>query len=192
MTVYHVLIAALWIVLIVYWSIAAFGAKRTINGRWNWRLQIGLRLGIVALVFLLNQALSSFHNSLDLGAYLVTTNPVMGLIGTALCAIGVGIAIWGRACLGRNWGMPMSQKEHPELVTTGAYARARHPIYGGMLLTMLGSTIGLSIVWLVPLIIFGGYFIYSARREEKMLVAQFPDTYPAYMKKTKMLLPFLL
>jgi protein-S-isoprenylcysteine O-methyltransferase Ste14 len=88
--------------------------------------------------------------------------------------------------------MPMSRKENPELVSTGPYALVRHPIYTGILLAMLGSTIGQSIFWLLPFILFGAYFIYSARREEKLLTEQFPEQYPAYMHKTKMLVPFLL
>jgi protein-S-isoprenylcysteine O-methyltransferase Ste14 len=37
----------------------------------------------------------------------------------------------------------------------------------------------------------GGYFIYSAIVEEHNLTQQLPDTYPAYKRSTKMLVPFL-
>jgi len=50
-----------------------------------------------------------------------------------------------RRHLGRNWGMPMPLKEQPELVTSGPYARIRHPIYTGLILAMLGSAIGVNI-----------------------------------------------
>ncbi len=79
-----------------------------------------------------------------------------------------------------------------ELVTTGPYAFVRHPIYTGIFLAMLGSTIGLSIFWLLPLFLVGGYFIHCARQEEKLLLAQFPERYPAYKRRTKMFLPFVL
>lgn len=103
----------------------------------------------------------------------------MGLAGVGFCALGVGLAILARTYLGRNWGMPMSRKENPELVTSGPYALVRHPIYGGMLLAMLGSTLGESVFWVLPFILFGIYFIYSATREERLMVRQFPDRYPA-------------
>ena len=61
-----------------------------------------------------------------------------------------------------------------------------------MLLSTLGSTIGQSIFWLVPLIVFGAYFIYSARHDEKRMTERFPEQYPAYMQRTKMLLLFVL
>ena len=31
--------------------------------------------------------------------------------------------------IGRNWGTPMTQKDEPELVTSGPYHLVRHPIY---------------------------------------------------------------
>ena len=112
--------------------------------------------------------------------------------GFLLAALGgIGLAILGRAYVGRTWTMPTANEENPELVTTGPYAFVRHPIYGGMLLAMLGSAIGQSVLWLLPLIVYGPHFIVSARREERLLLEQFPQHYRAYMKGTKMLLPFV-
>jgi protein-S-isoprenylcysteine O-methyltransferase Ste14 len=36
------------------------------------------------------------------------------------------------------------------------------------------------------------YFVYAARREENIMITQFPEQYPAYMRRTRMLLPFVL
>ena len=116
----------------------------------------------------------------------------MGLIGFVFCVLGIGLAMLGRAYLDRNCGMPKSKNENAELVTTGPYALVRHPIYSGMLLAMLGSAIGQSVLWLLPLIVYGPHFILSARREETLLIEQCPERYRAYMKRTKMLLPFVL
>jgi len=46
--------------------------------------------------------------------------------------------------------------------------------------------------WLVAFVIFGLYFIYSATQEEKIMFTAFPNQYPEYKKKTKMLVPFIL
>src|SRR5215475_4848121 len=35
--------------------------------------------------------------------------------------------------IGRNWGSPLTQKDEPELVTSGPYHLVRHPIYSGIL-----------------------------------------------------------
>ena len=86
----------------------------------------------------------------------------------------------------------ISRKEDPELITSGPYAYARHPIYGGVILAMLGTTIGASVFFAVPLLLFSVYFVYAARREENIMITQFPEQYPAYMRRTWMLLPFVL
>jgi protein-S-isoprenylcysteine O-methyltransferase Ste14 len=57
---------------------------------------------------------------------------------------------------------------------------------------MAGSAVGQSVFWLLPLLVYGPLFILTARREESSLLQQFPDGYRAYMKRTKMLLPFVL
>ena len=48
-----------------------------------------------------------------------TTNPWLQGIGLAVFLLGLALAIWARVYLGRNWGMPMSHKDDPELVTAG-------------------------------------------------------------------------
>jgi protein-S-isoprenylcysteine O-methyltransferase Ste14 len=191
MTVYDWLILAFWLMFIAYWAISAPGAKRTV-GRRGWGWEGGLRLSILVLV-LLAFHVPAVHRALrNARLSAASFRLVAGPVGIALCALGIGLAIWARAHLGRNWGMPMSRKENPELVTTGPYRFVRHPIYGGILLAMLGSTIGASIVWLLPLVVSCAYFIYSARAEEKLMLKQFPAQYSAYGQRTKMMLPFML
>jgi protein-S-isoprenylcysteine O-methyltransferase Ste14 len=68
----------------------------------------------------------------------------------------------------------------------------RHPFYCGLLLAMAGSAIGQSVFWFLPMLVYGPLFILTARREESSLLERFPDGYRAYMKRTKMLLPFVL
>ncbi|MGH2998650.1 MAG: methyltransferase family protein, partial [Gaiellaceae bacterium] len=78
-----------------------------------------------------------------------------------------------------------------ELVTSGPYRLVRHPIYSGVLAAGIGTGVGLDWWWLVPVAIAGVYFIYSATYEERFLAGQFPDTYPAYKRSTKMLVPLI-
>lgn len=191
MVIYRSLIGVFWLVFIIYWIVAALSAKRNLSGR-NWGREAGLRLAIIA-IFLLALRTPLFRHGLRAArSHIVTTDSHVAIIGVVLCALGVGLAIWARAYLGRNWGMPMSRKERPDLVTTGPYAYVRHPIYTGIILAMLGSAIGETILWLIPLVVGSAYFIYSAKTEEKNMVQEFPDQYPAYQQRTKMLIPFLL
>ena len=169
-----------WIIFLVYWLAAAFDVKEgRASGR---RFPTG---GLTALsVFLL---LRVFR-----GASLAVHSSVLETIGAVVFASGIALAIWARVQLGRNWGMPMTQKAEPELVTTGPYRRVRHPIYSGIILAMIGTAVAVSVYWLVAVALLGAYFIYSATREERYLTEQFPETYPAYKHSTKMLIPFIL
>jgi protein-S-isoprenylcysteine O-methyltransferase Ste14 len=97
----------------------------------------------------------------------------------------------GEAHIGRNWGTPMSQKDQPELVTSGPYRLVRHPIYSGILLAGIGTALALSWLWLIAIGLAGVYFVCSAIVEERYLVQQFPDAYPADRHSTKMLVPFV-
>jgi protein-S-isoprenylcysteine O-methyltransferase Ste14 len=192
MTIYHWLIAACWLVFAAVWAASAGRAKPSIGGGWVWRRDIALRLSILVLVLLALGLLVFGHVLGNARPYVLNRSPIAGSIGVLLCALGVGLAVLARVHLGRNWGMPMTRKEQPELVTTGPYATIRHPIYTGILLAMLGSAIGQSLFWVLPLVGCVPYFIYSARREEELMAEQFPQQYPAYISRTKMLLPYLL
>jgi protein-S-isoprenylcysteine O-methyltransferase Ste14 len=182
------LIVALWLVFAVYWSVAAIGVKRSVGGRER-RKAIALRLSVIVLILLAVRVTPLRHVLQSVQAQ-IANSVMLCTLGVLLCALGVGLAVWARMHLKGNWGMPMSRKENPELVMTGPYAFVRHPIYGGLLLAMTGSTIAASVFWVIPLILFGSYFIHSARREEAFMISQFPDEYPAYMRRSNMLLPW--
>ena len=185
------LISASWLVFVAYWAVTAVGAKKSIRTR-PWGEGAGWRAAVI-LLLLLGSRFPVLRQGLGhLQAYMARAGMVLGLAGAVLCILGIGLAIWARVYLGRNWGMPMSRKADPELVTGGPYAYVRHPIYTGLLMAMLGSAIGSSVGWIIPLVIGGVYFVYSARNEERLMLEQFPEQYPAYMKRTKMLLPFIV
>lgn len=190
MPVFHWIIFALWLVFIVYWGIAALGAKRSIGGVDWWR-HVAIRLAIAVLIIMAVRV-PAIRHALQTAIHQHPGNMVVQATGTLLVGLGVALAIAARVYIGRNWGMPMSRKEDPELVTGGPYAFVRHPIYTGILTALLGSVIGYSLLGLPVLLLAALYFIYSARREEALMCEQFPAQYPAYMQRTKMLLPFVL
>lgn len=179
----------MWLLFVVYWAVAAAGAKRNAS-RHQWRGGIVLRLVAVMLIAALLRS-PSLRDVLAETQRSISRSNFLGWTGVALCVLGFGLAIIARGHLGNNWGMPMSRKEQPELVTSGPYAVIRHPIYTGLILAMLGSAIGVNVFWAVLLIPLGAYFIFSARREETIMLQLFPEQYPAYMARTGMLAPRL-
>jgi protein-S-isoprenylcysteine O-methyltransferase Ste14 len=183
MHVIDIVILVCWAAFWVYWIAASFGAK---SGRFRWRRFAGARVAILLIVLLLVR-LKVFKNN-----HGVTGNPWLQGIGLVIFLLGLALAIWARIYLGRNWGMPMTEKEDPELVTTGPYSTVRHPIYSGIILAMIGTTVAVSLYWLVAVILAAAYFLYSATMEERYMAGVFPDTYPRYKQATKMLIPFIV
>jgi protein-S-isoprenylcysteine O-methyltransferase Ste14 len=177
----RVAIAIAWGVFWIYWLVSAFGAKRSIANRR--RLLINAATALV--VFILVRVVRG-------GSTLAVDSPVLGVIGAALFAFGLLLAVWARVHLGRNWGMPMTQRAEPELVTSGPYRFVRHPIYSGLLLGLVGTALATDLLGLILAVLLVGYFYYSASVEEKNLTATFPTAYPAYRTATKMLIPFVL
>ena len=176
------IIGAVWIAFWVYWMASAVGVK---SGRGRPTGFVGARVALVLVVVALIR-------SGVLGKHGVTRDRVLGLAGLTVVVLGLALAVWARRYLGRNWGMPMTQKVDPELVTSGPYRTIRHPIYAGIILGMVGTAIAIGVYALIPVVVLGAYFIYSARMEERYLADQFPDSYPRYRRSTKMLIPFVL
>jgi len=170
-----------WLAFWIYWLVAAFSMKR---GRLAWSREVRIRALIVVLAILLIRLGAFRNNGLN-------SDPWRCGLGLVLFAFGLGFAIWARVHIGRNWGTPMSKKDDPELVTSGPYRWVRHPIYFGVLLAGVGTAVALSWAWLIVVALAAVYFVYSALVEERNLTEQFPDTYPAYRRSTKMLVPFI-
>jgi len=180
--VVEIVIFGCWAAFWVYWIAAAFGNKA---GQQQWRRFAGFRIVVILVLFVLVRARVFRGHS-------VIGDPWLQGIGLVLFYLGLALAVWARVYIGRNWGMPMTQKVDPELIMTGPYRRVRHPIYSGIILAMIGTAIAVSLYWLVMMALVGSYFIYSATVEERFMAGRFPDAYPQYKHATKMLIPFIL
>ena len=177
-------IEACWALFFIVWAITSFQAKASVRrsfGSTGWMV----RLGILVLVVLLGQAMST-------GRLPRLTFPYGAMVlGAALTVFGVAFAIWARLTLGSNWGMPMTLRENPELVTGGPYAYVRHPIYTGLIFAILGTALVIGAIWLFIFFVSLVYFFLSSGQEEKDMMQRFPDAYPAYRTHTKRLIPFV-
>jgi protein-S-isoprenylcysteine O-methyltransferase Ste14 len=188
------LVGWLWAAFVLLWLILAQFNKKTGKGthrRSAWALRLAVIIGVLVILSSRHHAAAGFLGSLRRAAPLHPGIPGQW-VGVGLCLAGFGFAVWARMHLGRNWGMPMSLRQGHELVTSGPYACVRHPIYTGIMLAMVGSALAVGLLWLLLFALYFAYFLFSARTEEKMMLAQFPDTYPAYRRRTKMLIPFVL
>lgn len=115
--------------------------------------------------------------------------------GLGLLAVSLGLMLGFLAM--RGLGRRLTPYPEPvgssTLVQTGAYALARHPIYGGVLLLAGGASLLVgSRLAIVATIVLGTFFWVKAGREEERLIRRFHE-YPAYRDRVKWrLVPWVL
>lgn len=188
MRVTDYLFLAVWAAFWLYWLIAAVAGRRRAGGSGSlWSGQaVGLRV-VLALVIILG-----LRTHLLTGQSGTISNPAWRWTCFGIFLVGLGLAVWARVYLGRNWGQPMSQRAEPELVTTGPYRYVRNPIYSGLILAMVATALAFNLHGLIVVAVVSAYFVYAGVVEERNMAKRFPDTYPEYMHSTKMLVPFVI
>lgn len=104
-------------------------------------------------------------------------------LGAPLMVAGVAMAVWGARSLGPALTPGTEPLPGALLVTRGAYAHVRHPIYLGVVLFLAGYTLGWSNWTLAAVLGFLSlkYFEAKARVEERWLTERHPF-YAAYMR----------
>jgi protein-S-isoprenylcysteine O-methyltransferase Ste14 len=176
-----------WVIFAGYWIIGAFKTKRTVE-RQSLKSMLVPR-GLLALCYILLVSPIKFYPlGLAIGAH---TDSMRGF-GAVVCVFGLFVAIWSRRTLAGNWSSAVTFKEGHELVETGPYRFARHPIYTGLLLMCLGTAVDAGRVrsWLGFLCMCVALCI-KLTLEESLLLRHFPGEYASYQRRVKVLVPFL-
>ena len=112
--------------------------------------------------------------------------------GLALVAAGYAGTLWCYAIMGSAWRIGVNQQEKNALVTSGPFARVRHPIYALQVVMLAG------VVLLLPtacsLVLLGFHLLcvwLKAADEEAYLLATHGEAYRAHIARTGRLLPKL-
>lgn len=179
------IISGLWLVLILYWLVLAFGNKknRFKQSRSSRLVYLLITAGVVYAIINIRQ----------LRIRLLPITPATQITGILLCATGVALAIWARHTLGTNWSGIVTVKQDHTLIRSGPYHYVRHPIYTGIILAAAGTFLAVlpTLQGVISLLfIFLGFGLKS-RLEERFLTREFPDEYPRYRRQTKALIPFV-
>ena len=179
------IVMGVWCAWAVYWFAHAWCNKRTVARRGR-TLQIMLfAIGFLGSRVIASDPRYSFH--------LIPESIFTQVGGIALCAAGVGFSIWARRYLGANWSGNITLKENHELIRTGPYRFVRHPIYTGIILALVGTTIALGVS--TSQIFFFGFLIIGLKvkslGEEQMMQQHFGPSYVEYMSQVKGLIPFV-
>lgn len=102
-------------------------------------------------------------------------------IGTALLWISLAWICLAQSTMGRDWKMGVDDRHDGTLLTSGVFARSRHPVYLGIRLMLFGQLLVIQSwpalgLWLVSEILVQT----QARFEEEAMVARHGDRYAAY------------
>ena len=175
---------ALWVIVVIYWVINSRTGPADHKGK-----------ELFSFIKLIGSSLIIYAPLLTNGLIatpLFITSPISDIISLIFSITGISTMILARHYLGKNWsGNVILQKEHT-ITKIGPYKFVRHPIYSGGLLAMLGSAIVVGQIFGFAWVVFSTIgLIRKIKLEEGLLSSQFPEEYPYYKKKTKMLVPFL-
>lgn len=149
----------------------------------------GALLGIAALGSTFLPILWLTTNLFAFAAYPLRSVP----FGLGLVFMLAGLWIFHRSHvdLGTNWSVTLQMREDHRLVTTGVYARVRHPMYSSLLLLGIAQLLFLP-NWLVGpayLVSMGVLYVIRRPHEEQMMVDAFGDEYREYRQRTGALFP---
>ncbi|HET9447630.1 MAG TPA: isoprenylcysteine carboxylmethyltransferase family protein [Steroidobacteraceae bacterium] len=118
----------------------------------------------------------------------------LSLAGGALAVVGAALVLRSRAELGCAWSLLPKADRDTGLVTTGPYRVVRHPIYLGLTLIAAGNAVSFGNGAALLLVALGivPTFAWRACVEEGELSRAFGETFAAYRRRTKMIIPHLL
>jgi protein-S-isoprenylcysteine O-methyltransferase Ste14 len=120
------------------------------------------------------------------------TGQVVRWLGLILYGLGLALMSWARNVLGRMYsGQVTIQKSH-QLIKTGLYRYIRHPLYLGMLCSVLGlSSLFRSWIGLVVMIPIVTSLLFRIRDEEAVLHKEFGPEWEVYCKQSWRFIPYL-
>jgi protein-S-isoprenylcysteine O-methyltransferase Ste14 len=190
-TVFILIAAAAWGVLVVVWLIGYVARVRT-PGMGRARSHLTLQVPAACLLIVCFALLLNAH-SYNLRMQVTPPDALLGTLGDALVLAGLGFAIWARVVLGHNWsGLVMMVRDGHQLVQDGPYAIVRHPIYTGLFAAILGTalTLGTLASWIAVLSGLAGILL-RVDVEERLMASEFGDAHAAYRQRTRKLIPFV-
>ena len=120
---------------------------------------------------------------------------LMTLTGAVFYFPGVGLYLWGLACLRSQFGVSgllgAELYQGHQLIKSGPYALMRHPMYAGVLLAAIGALL-IFRTWAMFLFMPMSLVVVSrAEREEKLLEAEFGEQWESYVSQVPKWFPRL-
>ncbi|RAI94912.1 methyltransferase family protein [Algoriphagus yeomjeoni] len=187
----YVLLALSWIIFYtLHTLLAASKLKRILEVKWGgaykWYRLVYTLISLILLFGIMIQAVLIPKTTL------IPKSDFTDYLGYMLAGFGTIIATKSSKnySIKRFLGIKPSSMDSEELITTGLYAKVRHPLYSGLVLIFLGyflfaGTIS-SVVHLGCLLLYLPLGIYY---EEKNLIVQFGEAYQKYKAAVPAIIP---
>jgi protein-S-isoprenylcysteine O-methyltransferase Ste14 len=107
-------------------------------------------------------------------------------IGVIICFIGLIFFIWTLVSFKKSFRVGLSENTEQGLVTTGAFAVSRNPIYVAFAMTMAGQFLVFP-SWILLLYFFAGIWLFNRQvlREEGFLKQQYGSEYVEYCNRVR-------
>lgn len=179
-------IAAVWIVWLVTWILAAGWSARTASHH-DLGAESPSRVLTLGAVVMMLASYFPMQNS-----QLWETSREIGWAMAGLVVLGLGFTWAARLHLGPLWSSTSAPSEDHRIVDTGPYGIVRHPVYAGLLLA-----VGATAVESGRLEAVGGALLLvaaislRAKLEERFLRRDLgDDAYTNYRQRVPMLIPF--
>jgi protein-S-isoprenylcysteine O-methyltransferase Ste14 len=176
----------------VYWVMAAARGKTSAGGG-DPRTAEAHGFRVLRWAILLTTFALLFWQRLEiglLGRRFATDLTALDWAGFVATLAGLGIATWARIHLGKNWSDKVVIQAGHQLIRSGPYARLRHPIYSGVLLGVLGTTVVLG-EWrgVIAFFLLLTNYAIKARKEDKVLAESFGAEFQEHKREAGFLLP---
>ncbi len=110
--------------------------------------------------------------------------PALPIVGLALVAIALGLAVWVLAT-NAFAARVVRLQDGQRVISDGPYRFVRHPMYSGTVLAFVGSALALGSWWmLIPAAAGIALFVWRTRHEDATLQAKLPG-YAEYATRTR-------
>ncbi|MFN3462973.1 MAG: methyltransferase family protein [Terricaulis sp.] len=179
-------IAAVWIVWLVTWILAAGWSARTASHHDLGAESPSRVLTLAAVVMIL----ASYWPLPD--AVLWIASPEIGWAMAGLVVLGLGFTWAARLHLGPLWSSTSAPTEDHRIVDTGPYGIVRHPVYAGLLLAAVATALeGGRLEAIAGALVLVAAISLRAKLEERFLRRDLGDeAYASYRRRVPMLIPF--
>jgi len=178
-----------WTAWIVSWLMAALWSSRAKRRPPRQSEAVYRLITVVGTVLLFGMGPASGRTA----SRLWTAGTDVAWLLVVVTLLGFAFAWWARITLGRLWSSGVTVKADHDMITAGPYRLVRHPIYSGILLSVLATAVlfGTTAAAVGAVAIICGLYV-KARIEEQFLRSELGDErYASYARRVPMLVPFM-